>query len=574
MRRWPCFAMLIGLAALLSVIVLIRPVLTNDGPVHIAIGHLLGALLEESQSLKNDVYELNLKLNPNLTIYLLISLLLRAFSPAVTESIIQMLSLLGPLGAGFFALGSINRESRCLAVLMLPLSMSVLFYLGLYNHCLSIAAFLLVLGCYFRLQAVPSRSRAAWLAAALIVAFLCHASGYAMSVISVASMITAKVVLAALRQPDGAASRFDNSTLSHAGRLSALKPQFYSLAALFLSLPLALLFLTNSGGPIFFGTAVPGRIFEFATLSVLYSNAPFERVLSTAYALVIWFMLVFALWQLYRTRHTLPVGRRDDIVAALCAMGAATVVALAIPDGLGGGWTHFHRFLLFPYFWAVIIIGFARLPLALAVSATSIGTVMALALTLSLVSVQSAVRQQTGPLASIDRLIGAHCTVLPLILNTVPLDRNGRPLAMRYHPFYQVASLLELRDDRVVLFNYLLRLEVYPVRFRSAADPQRHIFHWRDYQVESDISTIDIAGFEKSAKVAVDYILVRGRDDDRPAARAAMQKAIAGTRVVHVSPDGHYRLYRRPSTILSRCQERDLTQVRHHGNKVPNRGSR
>ena len=78
-----------------------------------------------------------------------------------------------------------------------------------------------------------------------------------------------------------------------------------------------------------------------------------------------------------------------------------------------------------------------------------------------------AVRQQMVPFAAIDDAVGAHCTLMPIMLESRPITPTGEPIYTSYGPFFQAANRLELAKDRVVLFNFLARLEIYPVKYRA-----------------------------------------------------------------------------------------------------------
>jgi len=98
----------------------------------------------------------------------------------------------------------------------------------------------------------------------------------------------------------------------------------------------------------------------------------------------------------------------------------------------------------------------------------------------------------------------------------------------------------------VVLFNFLARLNLYPVRFRTGIEPQAGLFHWTPRQPETKIDTIDVAGYEKSSGMRVDYILLWGSLDAAPAElKGQFLSAIRSFHQVYASADGVATLYER-----------------------------
>jgi hypothetical protein len=119
---------------------------------------------------------------------------------------------------------------------------------------------------------------------------------------------------------------------------------------------------------------------------------------------------------------------------------------------------------------------------------------------------------------------------------------------------FQAASRLELPDDRVVLFNFLARLNVYPIRFIASVEPQTNLFHWAPQRHAVSIETVDVAGFERTSGLHVDYVLVSSavHGQSQPL-RSEIENAVAGAGTIYSSPDGgQLRLYRRPGSGL--CQ--------------------
>jgi hypothetical protein len=145
-----------------------------------------------------------------------------------------------------------------------------------------------------------------------------------------------------------------------------------------------------------------------------------------------------------------------------------------------------------------------------------------------------------------DAWIGPHCTVAP-ILTQFKLDPENTA-QLFYHPLFHLASRFELRDDRAVLFSYVARLPIYPVKYRSNADPQRLLYGWKPSQRDTRVYKIDIAGYEAASGLPVDYVLLWDFPaPDRPGPYRDIRQAVIGAHyeLAHRSSGGRMELYRR-----------------------------
>ena len=435
-RRWIFHAILSGLLLLVAAGILVHPVATNDGPVHVAFAHLMLSYHQPSQPLQSEAYVLHLRPNPNLGVYFLMAGLMRFLSPASAESIIQILCILGPVLAGYFALRMINRRNVWLSIFFLPLALNQMFFLGLYNHCISIAAFLFAIGTYFWLSKAPSYPRASALAGSLVLTFLCHASGFLMAFCSMAAMIVTHTVLRSFRDRQ---------------LLSALRAQRFAILAMVLPLPLGALFLASGEKSITkYGFTFPYRLKQFAELHLLSANYPLrDRFVAMLLSALLLSSLLGVCIRVFSKRTHPPRQQRDQAAAAIMATLTATIIVFAFPDIMGGGWTHFRRFEIFPFLWMVLVLAFVEWPSRAVAAFTAVAAGASLFLITSMSIRQGMVREQMAPLAKIDTLVGAHCSVLPVVLQAYLIDPAGNPDLMDYQPFFQAASRLELHDDRV-----------------------------------------------------------------------------------------------------------------------------
>jgi hypothetical protein len=540
-RSWVFWSLSLALLLFLTVSILRHPLATNDGPVHAAFSHLLLTYHQPAQPMQSLAYTLDLRPKPNLTVYLLMALLMRVFSTGVTESIIQVLCIVCPFFAAYFALRSIHPKNAWLSLFLVPLALNQMFFLGLYNHELSTAAFFLVIGTYFWMLKAPGYRRALLLACSVLLTFLCHASGLVMSLTGLIAMSTTDAVLTARRQRS---------------IVAALKAQRFTALAIIAPLPFIALFMGGGGTSItIYSIPFRRRLWDFLKLHLLSVNYwQRDHLAAIAISALLLAAFGFVVVRLIRQRSGLPQARQDQQIAAIVATLAAIAVMFAFPDVMGGGWTHFRRFEIYPYFWILLVLAFEDFSArAFALFAAVAGSA-AIVLITSTVSRQAAIREQMAPLYQADSLIGSHCTVAPLVLEPELLDRNSNIDYIDYQPFYQSASRLELHGDRVVLFNYLARLPPYPVHFRPEAEPQANLFLWKPQQIKNEVEHIDLPGYEAGSGLRVDYILLWGRPSRQlPAIRAQVENALGQFDEIYHSDSGVVKLYRRRGVHNALC---------------------
>ena len=336
---------------------------------------------------------------------------------------------------------------------------------------------------------------------------------------------------------------------------SALWKEKYVLVALAISLPLWVYFMTVGGsGPTEYG---PGLIHRLSLLRLvqLRMTGGIDAFAALLLSLLLLGLLAWKVGLLVKQKSGLPRDLDQGMISALAALGASIAVLLVFPDTMGGGWTHIRRFSIVPFYWIVVFLAFHRYSPAAKMAVASIVGVITVTLYATTSSRELAVRQQMVPFAAIDRAVGQHCTLMPIMLESRPLTPAGEPMDISYGPFYQAANRLELAKDRLVLFNFLARLDIYPVRYRKAVEPQANLFRWEPRRQAPEIQVIDIPNFERVSGLHIDYILVRGQPS-RHSINLGKQvaNALSGAELVYESPIGPISLYRRPPDDESRSK--------------------
>ncbi len=510
------------------------PFLLNDGPAHVSMAAIPIRIDEAGSWLQRRVFERNPTLSPNLLGGLILGALLPLAGPEIAESLLQALCVTALPLCGWLALSQVSRDARWLAVLLVPMGLTQMFFFGLYNFVLSISGFLLVVAAGLTLRRRPSLPRAALLGGALLLVLACHAAGLVMSLAALAAMLAADTAFRLRRGERPAA---------------VLRRQVPALLACAPALALFGVFLAGrAGSATEHGGGLLVRLARIATLRQLGVNGRDTWILGCLLALTAVLLACVALVLLRRRWATMPPEARLRAAVAWSLPPVLLLVALAIPDTSGGGWTHARRAELFPYLGLVLALGAAPVPAALRVAATAVAAAVSVALLALAVYVQAAlVRPEMDDLMRADALVGEHCTVLPVVFEMGPVHDDGSARRIGYSPFFQGASRLELRGDRVVLFNFLARLAVYPLAFRPGVDPAELLFHWRPEQADPEARVLDIPRFEARTGLRVDYVLVWGWPaDDRQALWAELQDRLRdGYAPVPDAAAGRMRLFRR-----------------------------
>jgi hypothetical protein len=524
-------------AALALVVLLAGPVLTNDGPAHLALAQALTVAGDPAAPQLNLLYEPNPGLSPNLLGHLLLAGLLGVLPPLWAEQALQILCLLGILLAGRLALGAIAPEARWLALFLLPVALQRMFFLGLYNHALSIAGCLLCLWAWQRLVAAPGAWRAGLLALLALLTFAAQVSGWIAAVLALGTLAAA-----------GALARLG------AGAPARAVLRLPGLLALCL-LPGMLLFLgfllaSPGGGGIAYGAAPAERLLRLVTADAFSVIGRTSRLVALLLTLALCALLVAGL---PAARRAGPAGDATARRALpfLLLPPAFVALLLVIPEQAGGGWGHVWRSQAFPYLGLVLAV--AALPpppaglRAAAVALAGLGgaALVGLVATVQAVHLPPVLRA----FAAAEAVIGPHCSLAP-VLGEVRLDRaNSARLA--WQPLLHLASRIELSGDRPVLYSYIARLDVYPARYRDTADPMRHLYGWPPGHRDLAVQDLRPAAYAASSGIAVDYVLLWDVPAEGGGFDAVRQALAEGFERVPVAADGRLELYRRAGS--ERC---------------------
>jgi hypothetical protein len=484
----------------------VGPVLTSDGSAHVAMADFMRHARDGSLPMMGRLYELNPYPSPNLAGHWLLAVLMAVFEPLAAENVLQIVCMVSVPLAARLLLGRIEPEARWLAVFFIPVGLQRMFFLGLYNFSLSVTGFLLCLWAYLRLRESRRPGDAVLLGTLSLLTLGCHAGGWSEACLAVGVLLWAE---AALRWRWGAP--WDG--LQRVAGLTALAAVPSVVAMAFHTVRL-------TGLP-----SMGGAAYHFRPLQRMWAIAkgdPFATIgtasaaVAVALNLVLLGLWVRAWWQRdLRPASAPPAVPASALSPALSraifwALPAALLLfALLVPDKGGGGWTHDWRAAVFPYIALVLACAVVAkaLPRSLRRVSGWVGALGGLVFVAATVDVQA--RRVPPVLDAFDRmatLIPPHCALAPVFANFKLDAANTAQLA--YHPLFHLSNRIGLMGDRPVLFNYLARLPVYPVRFREGADPHALLYGWQPMQSDTHVLQFDVPAFERSATLTVDFVLL------------------------------------------------------------------
>jgi hypothetical protein len=127
-------------------VVLLRHVLTTDGPSHLAGAAVLAHYSDPGSTVLRQYYRIDLSPSSNLLIQLLLAGMMHLVSPSNAEKLLVVGYLIAfPLSLRY-AIRSIDRRAGWLALLALPFTFNQLLFLGFYNFCYGVALSMFTIG--------------------------------------------------------------------------------------------------------------------------------------------------------------------------------------------------------------------------------------------------------------------------------------------------------------------------------------------------------------------------------------------------------------------------------------------
>ena len=127
-------------------VVVLRYVITQDGPSHLAGAAVLAHYSDADGAVFRQYYGIDLSPSSNLLTQLLLAGMLHLVSPSNAEKLLVIGYLIAFPFSVRYAVGSIHRDAAWLGFLALPFTFNPLFFLGFYNFCYGVALSMFTIG--------------------------------------------------------------------------------------------------------------------------------------------------------------------------------------------------------------------------------------------------------------------------------------------------------------------------------------------------------------------------------------------------------------------------------------------
>jgi hypothetical protein len=466
---------------------------TTDGPSHVYNAFVQLHLHDPAYPLFGRTFEIDPRPLPNWTSQAVLVPLLAVFSPAVAEKVLGCVYVLLLLAAARFFAGSTDSsepDRRWLAFLAFPFVFNWGFHFGFYNFCLSVAFYLLALGCWWRRRERPGVRLAVEMTVLLLLCYFSHIVAVVLALFSLGVLWIAM--------------------LPRALRTGALRRHLLHLVILAPQAVLPLWFMVSRRGE----AAGPGssslwsRVEDLVGMKMLFTFGEWWLRFSL--------VIVLAVLALLTVRRRRGSGWREADAFLLLA-AALTGLYFLSPDKMAGGSFLQLRLTLFPLLVLIPWLAPPSLPW-LRRTALSVLTLLAVWNVVNVVQAWRILDQDVRTVLAAADGIAPGSRVLSLMFDVFP-DLPGP--VMRLHVFNRVDAEKGLADWS----DYEAVSGVFPVRFKPGV---RVPSLW---QIQRDPDGIEIerfadrtdsvycwkmpAGSQLARRLARSYDLVRQEGEAR-----------------------------------------------------------
>jgi hypothetical protein len=498
-NKWT-IAVVAGLAALsLLPIWSSAYVPTLDGPVHLNITQILADWRTSGFPRLHAIFDLNIKPEPNWSVYLLLGLLAKLFSISTSERIVLSLYVLSmPFSFALFS-RLINSKGRWWqsAVLAYLVVYNATFFFGFYNYSLSLPLFVICAGLYLRYVQVPSLRLGAIIAVTSLLLFFTHVLGWAVFALTGGAFFLWQIILIG-RAGDGLMAMVRLS-------LRCLMPVLPTLL-------LMLIFMGhNSDRVLVYGNSDTGAVHRLVWLlsgAVLYGNSLLELAcLAAGFAIAVIYGIVIV-----RAGGLLRSSLSDALIVAFAAI---VLAAFAIPNMLFGGGLTAIRIQIFAYILPLLWLC-ANAQWKRRWAFASISAAAATLMIVETVQVHRMSRNFENVVAAGDA-IEPQSTVLPLVLYPRGLDEMHRPISRGVTFLLHADNRIEMDRKAIGLRLSQASTVNFPIRYTAKASPYDHMRVVHSLLGgEIDMPSVwkrlpsEIASYEVISGQTVDYLLIVG----------------------------------------------------------------
>jgi hypothetical protein len=481
--RWPAWLFVTLAALYLLPVWAVSRLPTVDGPSHLYNAWVLDHLGDRAHHpLLASTFDFDPRPVPNWLSTGALLALFRVLAPLAAEKALVSAYLVLFFASLWYLAGSVSGDRRWLAFLGFPFAYSLLFELGFYNFCFSLAFYLLALGLWWRRRASPGLVSALALNAVLLLCYFSHILSVDLALFSIAVLW-----LGTLRR---------DKWRGHLLHIPLLAPQ----------LALPLWFMLRDGLRV-----EPARTTLRAMLAGLVRLDALRAFETTrgwvGFAVAAAFGLGFARSVALRWRdmRASRVGtepgatswwRAEDAFLLLAAL--LLVIYFFAPEGLAGGSNLKPRLSLYPF---LALLPWLCAPFPAAARAAGIGALTLLAL-VNLGAVWSCWR-------TLDRQVASYLHTLDPVApgsRIMPLSWDHDGGCARAGVFVHALDYVAIEKGLIDWNDYEAMTDYFPVRFKPG------VRHPGNFQMEWAPDTLpleELAG-------ATDYIVAWHMPADSP----------------------------------------------------------
>ena len=523
---------------------------TTDGGAHVANADVLLQYFRPAGTAYRQYYELNHLPVPNSLGHFALALLMSFLPPLIAEKcFITAYVLLLPLSVRYAATG-VRRSAGWLAVLAVPLSLNWIFHQGFYNFLISVAVFFFLLGYWLRRREIMTVKRAAILG---LLGLLLYA-GHLLSITLACAAIFIVAVWFTLvdawqlrhsgslppgtpggkvrvrgtfipSETESISERTNQEKPPHPnpppleyqggrGQISGIWPGIRSRLLLTFAglLPaIAMVFwfqhrgFTGKPGKMELGIFKPDFWKNLLSLSMLVSyRARFERPLAILLAILFIALISIALLKKFRGSHW---NRHDGLIFIPLAF---TALYFTRGDFASGQLFIPQRLVFYAYLTSILFLAAQNFSPIIKRGIAILSTILVVALTAAHWPAYRDYNAQLADFLETAKRIEPQSTLLPLVFSPRGLPMVVDADGLRSMPFYSAAGYAAVAKHAVDLRNYEAGLDYFPVRFKAAFNPYKHlaVMNGKQNGLEMVPQRIDLPGYTEKTHGRADYVLI------------------------------------------------------------------
>lgn len=509
---------------------------SQDGPVHLYITYVMDRLGTDEALALGRVFEHNPYIEPNyLAYYLLLSLSFIVSLSVAHNLLVASYWISFCMSARYAVKSHTEGNNSIIAFLFLPFGFGYFLHMGFYNFSIGIVIFLALYGYAARNISQLRPHTLVVLGLGVLALAIAHLFALLMFLIALGALRVSRAVRESLDRP--AERRAAMSALL----IDAMKLSAVSLPALLIAASFVVRHMEPGSGPgVHFGLA---RLAAYiVTISPIHSLSIGSIAISLPYVVLVWSLILAALWRIARTR---AVATRDLLAFA------PAVVLLLLYFLVSVGLERFSaQERILPFVFFLLFFALAQMPLGPLARRTIVPALV-------LITVLSSLHR-AGFYRAADNMLKEYVSIgselrpgstLLAIRNSVKGDRiEERSVGLRVNVMAHASALISIERDLVDLSMAFLSRNVFgyfPVVYKETSDPYAQI-------VAS--APNPLIEFEKISGISIGYVLFW--PDTAPSASLSPRRAayvrnlarLVGERYAPVMAQGESRarLFQKP----------------------------